>query len=77
MTAMRAFNAWTMALSSMLLVAACEAPQRDAEPHFTDVVSAPPITNPATPEWLVTNDRPLAVWIEGIAQACDRYGCAR
>lgn len=45
------------------------------EPLFVDVARKPPITNPETPAWLVRNDRPLAEWVEEMAQACDDLGC--
>jgi len=46
-----------------------------AEPAFKDVARKPPLTRQATVEYLVTNDRPMAVWIEEMAQACDVYAC--
>jgi hypothetical protein len=50
-------------------------PMGRAEPAFKDVARKPPLTRQATVEYLVTNDRPMAVWIEEMAQACDVYAC--
>jgi hypothetical protein len=44
--------------------------------RFKDVASSPPLTKRATIEYLSANDRPLAEWIEEMAEACDVHGCA-
>ena len=46
-----------------------------ADPAFRDVARKPPLNRMETVDYLVTNDRPLAVWIEEMAAACDDYGC--
>ena len=46
-----------------------------ADPAFRDVARKPPLNRLETVDYLVANDRPLAVWIEEMAAACDDYGC--
>lgn len=45
------------------------------KPAFVDVARKPPLTRVETVEYLVRNDRPMAVWIEEMAAACDDLGC--
>jgi hypothetical protein len=47
----------------------------DPAARFSDVARNPPLSRPATIEYLITYDRPLAEWIEEMARACDVYGC--
>lgn len=58
------------------LTGACTPdPGERLDPLFKDVARNPPLTKQETNEYLVRNDRPLAVWIEEMAEACDEYGC--
>lgn len=59
---------------SIAFLAACD-PTLQTDPLFKDVARTPPLTKAASIEYLVKNDRPLAVWIEEMARACDEYGC--
>lgn len=72
---MKLKNALTMSFLISSL-GACQ-PMGRAEPAFVDVARKPPLTRPETAEYLVRNDRPMAVWIEEMATACDELGCAR
>jgi len=43
---------------------------------FKDVAKSPPLTRSEIVEYLITNDRGLAEWIEYQARMCDLHGCA-
>lgn len=65
---------WTTALCAVLWLTACD-PTMPAGPRFSDVMTPPPLA-PATPAWLVRNDRPLAEWLAYVTELCARHGCA-
>ncbi len=64
-----------MMICSIAFLAGCEGPWSTTEPLFKDVARKPPLTKQATVDYLVRNDRPMGVWVEEMAQACDQYGC--
>jgi hypothetical protein len=46
-----------------------------AAPAFKDIQRPPPKAQPATADYLIANDRPLAEWIAETARKCNRFGC--
>lgn len=64
-----------MMLCAMLSTGGCVKAVDHADARFKDVQRKPPLSRAATVDYLIANDRPLAVWIEETAKACDDYGC--
>lgn len=64
------------ALSLVSLLAACPgAVTTDA--LFKDVQRAPPALQPQTAEFLVKEDRAVAVWIAETVRKCEKFGCVQ
>lgn len=63
-----------MTACAMSCCVACEVVP-GTDPAFRDVQRRPPLTQAATVDWLVENDRQIAAWIAETARACDQYGC--
>jgi hypothetical protein len=67
-------------LACVIALSGCSGRETDSDlrPAFSDVVrELPKAQNPATPEYLVTEERPLAEWIAEIGAACEQYGCRK
>ena len=47
------------------------------DPAFKDIQRQPPLTKPATADYLLTNDREVGVWIAETAKKCDKFGCVK
>tara|TARA_R100000951_G_C2644856_1_gene182208 strand:- start:2418 stop:2630 length:213 start_codon:yes stop_codon:yes gene_type:complete len=63
-----------IAVSSPFLLMGCET---KTGALFSDVQRTPPALKPATADYIIRNDRDVAVWIGETKQKCEKFGCVQ
>jgi len=63
-----------IAASLLFLLMGCET---KTGALFSDVQRTPPDLKPQTAEYLVRNDREVAVWVGETKLKCEKFGCVK
>lgn len=65
---------WMIAALSICSLAGCA---QETGALFSDVQRTPPVMKRTTAEYLVRNDRAVAVWIGETKLKCERFSCVQ